>query len=311
MAETNNSDSTYSSAIGAATGYISGAMNSAHFQQALDIAKAHGIPLAGSGINAAGNFVSAQFAFVAILSAGLTNGANGVSNASFSAAMGALAGAAWGPAAGTAVGSAYGSLLDYISNKTHEYDVGGQIYDLEQMLKDPEFWDLVEQHAEDLFKPLLDPLTELGHWLGQNLPTPYDIQQWVNDIQQQVNDLFNAARGWVQPYYDPLALDLDGDGIETVGVAGSGTVLFDHDGDGLKQGTGWVKSDDGLLVLDRNGNGVIDNGAELFGVDTVLSDGQKATDGCATWMPTPTVFSMLPTASLPTFACGAISIRTA
>jgi Ca2+-binding RTX toxin-like protein len=149
------------------------------------------------------------------------------------------------------------------------------------MLKDPEFWDLVEQHAEDLFKPLLDPLTELGHWLGQNLPTPYDIQQWVNDIQQQVNDLFNAARGWVQPYYDPLALDLDGDGIETVGVAGSGTVLFDHDGDGLKQGTGWVKSDDGLLVLDRNGNGVIDNGAELFGVDTVLSDGQKATDGFA------------------------------
>ena len=74
-----------------------------------------------------------------------------------------------------------------------------------------------------------------------------------------------------------LALDLDGDGIETRGA--DGRVLFDHDGDGIKNGTGWVRSDDGLLVLDRNSNGTIDNGGELFGVDTTKSDGKKATDG--------------------------------
>ncbi|MCD8457105.1 hemolysin [Xylella taiwanensis] len=72
-------------------------------------------------------------------------------------------------------------------------------------------------------------------------------------------------------------LDLDGDGIET--VAAGKHILFDHDGDGVKHASGWVKPDDGFLVLDRNGNGRIDDGSELFGADTVLSNGQKATSG--------------------------------
>ena len=56
-------------------------------------------------------------------------------------------------------------------------------------------------------------------------------------------------------------------------------VKFDFDGDGIRTGTGWVNKDDGFLVWDRNGNGQIDNGGELFGVDFIKSDGKKATDG--------------------------------
>ena len=71
---------------------------------------------------------------------------------------------------------------------------------------------------------------------------------------------------------DPLAIDLDGDGIETIGIPASGTpILFDHDADGVKTGTGWLKGDDAWLVLDRNGNGVIDTGRELFGADTLIT----------------------------------------
>ena len=80
----------------------------------------------------------------------------------------------------------------------------------------------------------------------------------------------NFRQGSANRPRDPLAIDLDGDGIETVGLAGA-AILFDHNADGIKTGTGWVKGDDAWLVLDRNGNGLIDSGRELFGVDTLLS----------------------------------------
>ena len=92
-----------------------------------------------------------------------------------------------------------------------------------------------------------------------------------------MNAMWNQAKSWILPRRDPLALDLDGDGIETRGA--DGRVVFDHNNDGVKTGTGWLRPDDGWLVLDRNSNGTIDNGGELFGVDTVKSDGTKASDG--------------------------------
>jgi len=88
-------------------------------------------------------------------------------------------------------------------------------------------------------------------------------RDWV--VDWLVNENYRRATTW-RPR-DPLAIDLDGDGIETRNPT-FGPVLFDHNGDGVRTGTGWLAGDDAWLVMDRNGNGLIDSGSELFGVDT-------------------------------------------
>jgi len=61
----------------------------------------------------------------------------------------------------------------------------------------------------------------------------------------------------------PLALDLDGDGLEVTSVQEG--VVFDYDNDGEGEQTSWVGSDDGFLVQDRNGDGQINDRSEMFG----------------------------------------------
>ncbi|GBG15963.1 4-hydroxythreonine-4-phosphate dehydrogenase, partial [Novimethylophilus kurashikiensis] len=81
----------------------------------------------------------------------------------------------------------------------------------------------------------------------------------------------------LQSLSSPIALDLNGDGLKTLGI--SAGVQFDLNAIGQKAQTGWISSEDGLLVLDRNHDGVINDGGELFGTSTLLSDGQKAANG--------------------------------
>jgi hypothetical protein len=62
---------------------------------------------------------------------------------------------------------------------------------------------------------------------------------------------------------DPLVLDLAGNGFSTSGL--SRPVRFDLDADGRLDAISAPTGDDALLALDRNGNGRIDDGRELFG----------------------------------------------
>ena len=72
---------------------------------------------------------------------------------------------------------------------------------------------------------------------------------------------------------DPLVFDLDGDGITTISIDESNT-FFDLDNSGFAERTSWIGQGEGLLAYDRNGDGIINGGNELFGDRTLMKDGK-------------------------------------
>ena len=77
----------------------------------------------------------------------------------------------------------------------------------------------------------------------------------------------------------PILFNLGIGGYDLTGL--DDPVLFDIDADGVPDHVGWttIGSQVAFLVLDRNGNGRIDSGAELFGNRTPLPGGHTAADG--------------------------------
>ena len=123
------------------------------------------------------------------------------------------------------------------------------------------------------------------------------IRNWINDIENSIKCLEELGRvpydttSITYPYESvqelfessektssPIALNIDQNGrIDTLGLVSG--IQFDHNNTGFAQLTDWVGPSDYLLALDRNSNGQIDNGNELFGNNTLLADGNKTAHG--------------------------------
>ena len=85
------------------------------------------------------------------------------------------------------------------------------------------------------------------------------------NFQKAYNDALNSFSPG-----DPLLFDLNGDGVNTVSLNDS-KAFFDIDGDGFAERTEWASGNDGMLAVDANENGLIDDVSELFGNDTAAN----------------------------------------
>ncbi len=97
------------------------------------------------------------------------------------------------------------------------------------------------------------------------------------------SDIFDYSWEWPRDSnswcydYSPVIVDLDGRDI----ALSEPTVWFDLTNDGSTEQLSWTiaNTGDGFLALDRNSNGRIDNGSELFGNFTPLVSGEEAEHG--------------------------------
>lgn len=101
------------------------------------------------------------------------------------------------------------------------------------------------------------------------------IDEVIKEIHGESDDYDKAGKA--QPPRDPLIIDLGETGIELRSLEHG--VNFDLDNNGFAEKTAWIGTEDGFLALDRNGNGSIDNGGELFGDQVILKDGSKSESG--------------------------------
>ncbi len=117
---------------------------------------------------------------------------------------------------------------------------------------------------------------------------------------------------WVYPPQacaTPLVLSFDNRHVDFTQTPGE----FDLFGQGMSIGTDWVSAETPWLVLDRDHDGSIADGSELFGSMTVLPSGERAHDGFAAWprsTPTMTAGSPRATPASPSYSCGRTPIRT-
>ena len=109
----------------------------------------------------------------------------------------------------------------------------------------------------------------IGPWIAEKFkpdPPPGQTEETPKPGEEAENGAEKVDDG--EKNSSPLVLDLDGDGIELVALNAS-SVFWDIDNDGFREQSGWVQADDGLLAIDLNRDGKINNHRELFGTETV------------------------------------------
>lgn len=152
----------------------------------------------------------------------------------------------------------YTSLLDVHNVRYFSFDANGNpVYNGYTFTK--VWW---ENQGIDLLSQGITNVIDSAHLLEFWYSTQNNIFMFIGDnISDVLSTIFHTST-MAAPPRDPLIIDLGAQGVELTSVDDG--VYFDLDKNGYAEKTAWIKGTDGLLVMDRNGNGIIDDGGELF-----------------------------------------------
>ena len=132
----------------------------------------------------------------------------------------------------------------------------------------PAPWESRGRHDVTIWLPFPIVITPFPQELPptSDVVTIVELREEVDPVYQcEVIEQGNWIGGECQPPNCPLIVDTARDGYKLTSVDNG--VRFDLNADGVPEQVAWTRrdSDDAFLVLDRNGNGLVDNGTELFG----------------------------------------------
>ncbi|MFB2804482.1 LamG-like jellyroll fold domain-containing protein [Microcystis sp. BLCC-F209] len=85
----------------------------------------------------------------------------------------------------------------------------------------------------------------------------------VSDVVKETVQSALKPINYIAKSLDPLIIDLNNDGLQLISLENSST-RFDIDADGYAENTAWVSPQDGILTIDLNGDGIINNITEIF-----------------------------------------------
>lgn len=119
---------------------------------------------------------------------------------------------------------------------------------------------------DDVYSWVEDGFESTLQWFEEMAENFWDAvtSLFVSEDAEEAND--NHQEAIDTTALSPIAVDLNGDGIQTSSFHES-DVQFDLNGDGVVEKTAWLDANDGFLAMDLNKDGVINDISELFGGD--------------------------------------------
>ena len=175
-----------------------------------------------------------------------------------------------------------------ISKETQNFENGGSLQELENSLDSQklildnkglsiELTKAILQNINTQARRVVEDKVEITQRSleAQGLNFSVDAKVLTDSKEMNISIDLSLSRSFIQTttmsidliqnkLKDPLIISLDG-GMPSLS---SKNFAFDIDSDGKSDQISQLKSGSGFLALDKNSNGVIDNGAELFGAQS-------------------------------------------